>query len=202
MVIVEWDVTAVMGSDSIHQLGYQFVIAPVLLNVSILLVMALIYNNFFAGRRYPLYLHKDEKTEQEDAAKSETREISHEDYVYAISKLDSYIDISEYDLNRIYEMATNHAHTRHLDNDEILSGSFYSNGKFGDTWSVRQVVDESMEEGSAGDTVAYEVVAGDEMQSSGKMPRTEFAKWAKYKVIKEGDNWQREIIAPPESSRE
>jgi hypothetical protein len=36
--------------------------------------------------------------------------ISHEDFVYALSQLDSYIDVSEDDLLRIYALATGRHH--------------------------------------------------------------------------------------------
>jgi len=45
--------TAVIGSDQIHQLGYWFVLVPVGLGALILLGVALLVNNLAANRRYP-----------------------------------------------------------------------------------------------------------------------------------------------------
>jgi CBS-domain-containing membrane protein len=45
--------TAVIGSDQIHQLGYWFVVVPVGLGALILLAIALLVNNLPASRRYP-----------------------------------------------------------------------------------------------------------------------------------------------------
>lgn len=44
---------AVLGGDAVHQLGYQFVITPVMLNAITILLVALLFNAPFAWRRYP-----------------------------------------------------------------------------------------------------------------------------------------------------
>jgi CBS-domain-containing membrane protein len=44
---------AVVGGEAVHQLGYQFVVTPVMLNVATILVAALLFNAPFAWRRYP-----------------------------------------------------------------------------------------------------------------------------------------------------
>ncbi|MDJ1500684.1 HPP family protein [Xanthocytophaga agilis] len=44
---------AVIGSEKIKQLGYWYVISPVLTGCLILLVVALIFNNMTANRKYP-----------------------------------------------------------------------------------------------------------------------------------------------------
>ena len=44
--------TAILGGPAVQQLGYQFVLTPVLLNSLTLTLLALLFNNL-AGRRYP-----------------------------------------------------------------------------------------------------------------------------------------------------
>ena len=44
---------AVIGGESIHSLGYFYVVAPVGLNVVIMLVAALVINNLVPGKSYP-----------------------------------------------------------------------------------------------------------------------------------------------------
>ncbi len=44
---------AVIGSPKIHELGYWYVISPVLVGAVILLTTALIFNNMTPSRRYP-----------------------------------------------------------------------------------------------------------------------------------------------------
>lgn len=46
---------AIIGSDKIKSLGYMYVISPVLIGVLILLIVALIFNNMTANRRYPTH---------------------------------------------------------------------------------------------------------------------------------------------------
>jgi len=44
---------AVIGSDSIHSLGYFYVLVPVALGAVVMLIIALIVNNISKNRRYP-----------------------------------------------------------------------------------------------------------------------------------------------------
>jgi len=44
---------AVIGSDEIKELGYMFILSPVLIGVTILLITALIFNNITVHRQYP-----------------------------------------------------------------------------------------------------------------------------------------------------
>ena len=44
---------AVVGGDAVHQLGYHFVLTPVLLNALTILLVAVLVNAPFAWRRYP-----------------------------------------------------------------------------------------------------------------------------------------------------
>jgi CBS-domain-containing membrane protein len=45
--------SAVVGGDVVHQLGFQFVLTPVLLNATTILLVALLFNYPFPWRRYP-----------------------------------------------------------------------------------------------------------------------------------------------------
>jgi len=98
-------ISAVIGGDAVHQLGYQYVITPVLLNVIVILLVAVVFNYAFAWRRYPAYLHKAVPPAP-SSPEAHMPHITHEDFVYALSEIDSFIDIDESDLLRIYELAT------------------------------------------------------------------------------------------------
>lgn len=93
---------AVIGSTQIHELGYLYVITPVLINTVTILVVAVAFNALFSWRHYPanLGLKKTNKM------KSVYPPINHEDFVYALSQIDSIVDISERDLQEIYGHAT------------------------------------------------------------------------------------------------
>lgn len=95
---------AVLGGAPVQALGFGFVLAPVLLNVMILLVAAVAFNAFFPWRRYPVFLAR--RTVRTEAAGDGYEAISHEDFVYALTQMDSFIDVSEEDLLRIYGLAT------------------------------------------------------------------------------------------------
>lgn len=95
---------AVLGGPSIKAMGFGFVLAPVLLNVVTLLVAAIAFNAFFPWRRYPVWLAR--RTARAEAVSAGYASISHEDFVYALTQVDSFIDVSEEDLLRIYSLAT------------------------------------------------------------------------------------------------
>lgn len=180
---------AVVGGDSVHALGYQFVITPVLLNVLVIVTVAVLFNYPFAWRRYPAGLKKQAQLVQpQPQARSS---ISHEDLVYALHEVDSFIDVSEQDLLAIYELATRRSLASQLPPGELKPGNYYSNGKYGSEWSVRQIVDESGGAGGPEDMLIYKVIAGDGRRSTGVATRLEFAAWAKYEVYRDDENWRR-----------
>jgi CBS-domain-containing membrane protein len=100
---------AVIGSEELHNLGYNYEYQPVLLNALTILLVAIIFNGLFKWRRYPAHLHAPGKT-TEPASMAETLKpyepIKHEDFVYALSHIDTYVDIDEDDLVKIYKLAT------------------------------------------------------------------------------------------------
>lgn len=183
---------AVVGADFVRPMGYQFVLTPVMLNVLIILAVAVIFNAFFPWRRYPLWLVK--RARERAAKPGAYPAIAHEDLVYALSQLDSFIDASEEDLLVIYELATGRGAGRVFRPEQIRLGGCYSNGSFDDDWAVRQVVDESSDPDPEKDRVIYKTVAGAGRGKSGVFTRAEFAKWARHEVVRDEQNWKR--VAP------
>jgi hypothetical protein len=184
---------AIVGADYVRPLGYQFVITPVMLNVAIILSVAVIFNAFFPWRRYPAWIVKRARRRAAEAAKPGAYPaIAHEDLVYALSQIDSFVDVTEDELLSIYELATGRkGGPEHYPPGQIRLGSFYSNGSFGDEWSVRRIVDESRDPDPARDRVIYKTVAGANRGSSGVLTRYEFAKWARHEVTRDEENWKR-----------
>ena len=105
---------AVLGGKPILVLGYDYLFVPVLLNVTVLLIVAVLFNYPFAWRRYPQSWWQESQvcsaplTTVENA--QEKCMIPHSDLVYALSQLDTFIDVSEEDLQRIYALALGHSH--------------------------------------------------------------------------------------------
>lgn len=93
---------AVLGGDAVHALGYGYVFSPVLLNVVVLLAVAVAFNHPFAWRRYPQCWHR---RSQPLEARAEEAMIPHGNLVYALSQIDTFVDVSEEDLQRIYALA-------------------------------------------------------------------------------------------------
>ena len=93
---------AVLGGESVHALGYGYLFSPVLLNVVVLVTVAVLFNYPFAWRRYPQSWHH---RRQAAALPAEKSMIPHSSLVYALSQIDTFVDISEDDLQRIYVLA-------------------------------------------------------------------------------------------------
>jgi CBS-domain-containing membrane protein len=95
---------AVIGSERLHNLGYDYIVQPVLLNSLTILMIAVIFNGVFKWRRYPALLHYTKQTAEPAVTGYES--IKHEDFVYALSHIDTFVDIDEADLLKIYSLAT------------------------------------------------------------------------------------------------
>ena len=93
---------AVLGGETVHALGYGYLFSPVLLNVIVLLAVAVAFNYPFAWRRYPQCWHR---RSQPVADVAEESMIPHSNLVYALSQIDTFVDVSEEDLQRIYALA-------------------------------------------------------------------------------------------------
>ncbi len=107
-------VAAVLGGEAVNSLGYWFVLTPVMLNVMVILLVAVLFNYPFEWRRYPQSWHRaiadrEERLDPLHAAEEKTM-IPHSDLVYALSQIDTFVDVSEEDLQRIYALALGHSH--------------------------------------------------------------------------------------------
>ena len=98
---------AVIGSEKLHQLGFAYEYAPVLLNATTILLVAILFNGLFKWRRYPAHLHL--KRSAVESVDQGHEPINHEDFVYALSHIDTFVDITEEDLLEIYKLATRSA---------------------------------------------------------------------------------------------
>jgi len=184
--------SAVVGGETAHHLGYQYVLTPVMINVAAILTIAITFNYLFKWRRYPAYLAQlppSVTAEEIDDIRTET--IRHEDFVYALSEFDSFLDISENDLLTIYDLVIKHHHAKPLAHHQLKHGHYYSNGEYGDLWSVRQIVDWADTDDKGEVKLIYKVIAGANRRSSGVMTKNEFSRWAKHEVELHDENWRR-----------
>lgn len=91
---------AVIGGPAVTALGYQYMFTPVAINALIMFIVAVVYNGVFPWRVYPAHLRP-----KHDVGNASIR---HEDFVYALSQIDTFLDVDEQDLLRIYDLATRH----------------------------------------------------------------------------------------------
>ncbi|MBN2605921.1 MAG: HPP family protein [Thiotrichales bacterium] len=175
--------SAVMATETIHSLGYQFVIAPVLLNALSIFMIAMLFNAFFHWRRYPAFLSQKKRLQPEQPNDF----FDHHDFLNALKEIDSFVDINEYDLKRIFALAHANSEQRRLSKADIKLGRYYSNGKPGKDWSIRQIIDESPEK----DLIIFKQITGSNKNSNECLTKEQFSLWAKYEIAEENGQWRR-----------
>jgi len=193
--------TAVIGGPAVHALGFGFLLAPVLLNVAIILATAVAVNAVFAWRRYPAALMRRKKPDVESGSKHLPEGgLSHSDLEFALREINSVVDVTEDDLARIYELASQHSMRSRLEPWQVRLHHCYSNGRYDSEWAIREIVDEAPHSDPEKDQVIYKAVAGKGRRKSGVCTRTEFARWARYEVFRNETSWQRQS-SPPQPER-
>ena len=105
-----------LGGNSVHELGYHFVLEPVALNVFVLLALSYLINNMLPGRHYPARSVplRDEAHKHDDPGSLDRLGVSQADLHNALAQMNTYLDISEEDLGRVYKMAGMHAYRRKM----------------------------------------------------------------------------------------
>ncbi|WP_089605842.1 HPP family protein [Acinetobacter piscicola] len=102
-------ITAVLGGESVHQLGYHFIFYPVLLNSVLLLVIAIIFNRLL-GKQYPQVAQLN--TRSKDPTPTQKVTIQPQDIHDVLEHQTELLDISEYDLQKIILEAQEKANAR------------------------------------------------------------------------------------------
>lgn len=182
--------TTVIGGDAIQNLEYFYMVVPVLLNVGCIFFVAVGFNFFFRWRRYPAHLYYKSAPSSVPPAQTREFELTQEDFSAAIQKHDSFVDITEEGLTELLERAKKHAEMNIVHPAEIKPGKYYSNGKLGKLWSIRQVVDAA--DGNllpSKDKVIFKIVAGHQSYDTGICLREEFRSWARFEVIQSENRW-------------
>ena len=103
---------AVIGSEKLHNLGYSYEYQPILLNAVTILLVAIAFNGLFKWRRYPAHFHS--KKQVVEPVMQGREPINHEDFVSALSQIETYVDIDEADLLKVYNLATK----KHIDDNK------------------------------------------------------------------------------------
>jgi len=166
--------TAVAGGNAVHALGFHYVLTPVLLNVLVILLIALLFNLPFAWRRYPAVWARKQHSPAAPAVSNPRAGI-----------MDPPPGSAEENLGTACNPGLRNAETGTLHPADIRIGGYYCNGAFGPDWQVCQLID-SADSGTTGPgkaaKVSYKVVAGNERGQTGTVFREIFADWARYEV--------------------
>lgn len=187
--------TAVAGGDAVHALGFHYVLTPVLLNVCVILMVAIVFNWPFPWRRYPaVWVRTPRRPAAAAAGAQHDERFSREELASAASRLGPSLGISRDLLETLCSQASGNVENGTLRTADIGIGRYYSNGEFGPLWEVRQVIGAGGTEAadSAADPLlTYRVVAGHRRRQGSRTRRSEFARWARYEVYRNENSWQR-----------
>jgi CBS domain-containing membrane protein len=112
---------AVIGGESLHAIGFQFLLSPILINVIIMLACAWLYR-WLADihQHHPYQSSSDTINLDQNWARSEqdwlvtNAPFSDENLSQAIAAMDTFIDISRQDLKEIFAHAIQYSHTHSL----------------------------------------------------------------------------------------
>jgi len=173
---------AVIGGPAINDMGYQFVISPILINVLVLFIVAVVFNSVFPWRRYPVSLMRFTDTPVTDKH-TPASVIDKKLIEKALSDMDLIVDVTTDDLQRLFALTLEHVNEQKLTADQIKLGQYYTNGLHGGDWSVRWIIDESQHADPEKDMVIFRVVEGHGLRSASSCTRTEFAHWAAREVF-------------------
>jgi len=178
---------AVIGGPAIHSLGYGYVLTPILLNVSIIFIVAIMFNNFFPWRRYPaaaMMRFTDQKKQKSPLAETDGASLVDKQAIEkAVADMDLVMDVTTEDLQRVIKLSLQHAKHQRLSTQQILLNHFYTNGLHGPQWSVRRIIDESISDDPKKDMVIFRVVEGDRFNTADSCTREEFARWSAREVF-------------------
>ena len=180
---------AVIGGPAINDLGFEYILTPILLNVLIIFIVAVVFNSFFPWRRYPStammrFTDKDNAPTTPDNKDSSLVNVVDKIAIQqAISDMDLVMDITIEDLQRVIHLSLSHAQHQTLKANQIQLNHFYTNGCHGPQWCVRKIIDESVSDDPAKDMVIYRVVEGDRFNTANSCNREEFARWAAREVF-------------------
>jgi CBS-domain-containing membrane protein len=171
-----------IGGPAIHGLGFGYMLSPILVNTVVIFLIAFVFNNIFPWRRYPASLMRFTDAApgvQEQAA----RLINKHCIEKAIQDMDLIVDTTTDDLQRLFTLTLEHAEAMRMTPEQIQLGRYYTHGRRGADWSVRQIIDESRSRDPEHDMVVYRVVDGRGLRSADSCTRREFARWAEQEVF-------------------
>lgn len=107
--------TAVLGGPAVHDLGFSYILVPVLLNAVILLLLAVLFNYPFPWRRYPA------SWQRKPAPVQAAGQVTHQDVISALERIETFVDITEDDLLRLHDILTRQVEERRQRQRRLVS---------------------------------------------------------------------------------
>lgn len=170
---------------------WSFLLNPVWLNVLPILALTYVLNLPFPWRRYPANLHSHLAVQPVSTAQlGHELPFTEKNLAQALNDIDAMIDISEDQLQAIYQALARQQENTHVTVATLADGAYYSNGQSGDSWAIRQVIDSS-EPQARKQQVIYKTIAGAGKGEIRVLPREQFARWARYEVVPGQERWER-----------
>lgn len=178
---------AVIGGPAINNLGYEYIISPIFLNVSIIFIIAILFNSFFPWRRYPSasMMRFTDKAQSKNLTteNNPANQVNKPAIEKALADMDLVMDITIEDLQRVIYLSLQHTSQQQLTSQQICLNHFYTNGHHGPQWSVRRIIDESISTDPKKDMVIFRVVEGERFNTADSCTREAFARWAAREVF-------------------
>lgn len=166
---------AVIGGSTIHELGYWYVVMPTLINCVIIFAFAMVFNNLFPWRRYPV-----SRIKYHPAAPALSPQLDSQILEDTLREYNIHIPSQQLlpAINAALQKTKQQAGHLHIE-----LGGVYSNDKPGADWAVRKIVDESPHPDPEKHIVIYTVLEGNGIKRrSGSCRRYEFAAWAQKRL--------------------
>ncbi len=169
---------------------WTFVLSPVLLNATLIVIAGVVLNAPFRWRRYPVVLA------YHPAAVAPGAELGHEapftarQLRDALEEIDSVVDIGNEDLQALFQALRRQQERDLLTVDDLRIDGCYSNGSAGENWAVLQIVD-AVEPGVRRGQFIVKAVAGRGRGEVRTMTQDDFLAWGKYEVVPDGPVWHR-----------
>ncbi len=174
---------AVIGGPAIHDLGFMYVLSPILLNTIVILSVAIIFNGFFAWRRYPAMLMMRFTDKPKDDIVSYSDWVDKKAIEQSLADMDIVMDVTIEDLQRVIHLSLENRKHYKLTAEQIKLDHYYTNGRPGAEWSVRHIIDESVSLDQKNDFVIYREVEGQRFNAEDSCTREAFANWASREVF-------------------
>ena len=176
---------AVIALSSGAEVGYHFLLFPVLTNLIVLIFAAVVFNNLMPKRQYPVYFAKREPLLEQE---TDAHTLSRSEFINALREIDSFVDINETQLEKL--IALTGVTQQHVSKNTLKVGQCFSNGVTGVRWSILEITEIIRD---ADQKIRYIWVkrrAGSEPEKP-FFTYSEFLEWAAYEVRPEQSGWQR-----------